>query len=75
MDTTVGIAIKRKEGALLMQAERDMTLTGTTLATLGEKGSMILSAGHNLTMDTDTLEAGKDMTEDRDNYIRTYRKT
>lgn len=75
LDTTAGIAVKGKEGVLLMQAGRDMTLNGATLAALGEKGSMILSAGHNLTMDTDTLEARKDMTEDVDNYIRTYRKT
>ena len=75
LDTTAGIAVKGKEGVLLMQAGRDMTLTGATLSALGEKGSMILSAGQNLTMDTDALEARKDMTENRDNYIRTYRKT
>ncbi len=50
-------------------------MTGATLAALGENGSMIFSAGHNLTMDTDSLEAKKDMTENSDNYIRTYRKT
>ena len=75
LDTTAGIAVKGNEGVLLMQAGRDMTLTGATLSALGEKGSMILSAGHNLTMDTDALEARKDMTENSDNYIRTYRKT
>lgn len=58
-----------------MQAGQDITMTGATLAALGENGSMILSAGHNLTMDTDSLEAKKDMTENSDNYIRTYRKT
>ncbi len=57
-----------------MQAGQDITMTGATLAALGENGSMILSAGHNLTMDTDSLEAKKDMTENSDNYIRTYRK-
>ena len=75
LDTTAGIAVKGKEGVLLMQAGQDITMTGATLAALGENGSMILSAGHNLTMDTDSLEAKKDMTEDSDNYIRTYRKT
>ena len=75
LDTTAGIAVKGKEGVLLMQAGQDITMTGATLAALGENGSMILSAGHNLTMDTDVLEAKKDMTEDSDNYIRTYRKT
>lgn len=75
LDTTAGIAVKGKEGVLLMQAGQDITMTGATLAALGENGSMILSAGHNLTMDTDVLEAKKDMTENSDNYIRTYRKT
>ena len=75
LDTTAGIAVKGKEGVLLMQAGQDITMTGTTLAALGENGSMIFSAGHNLTMDTDSLEAKKDMTENSDNYIRTYRKT
>ena len=75
LDTTAGIAVKGKEGVLLMESGRDIHLTGATLAALGDKGSMILSTGHNLTMDTDALEARKDMTEDRDNYIRTYRKT
>ena len=58
-----------------MQAGQDITMTGATLAALGENGSMILSAGHNLTMVTDVLEAKNDMTENSDNYIRTYRKT
>ena len=75
LDITAGIAVKGKEGVLLMQAGQDITMTGATLAALGENGSMILSAGHNLTMDTDSLEAKKDMTENSDNYIRTYRKT
>ena len=75
LDTTAGIAVKGKEGVLLMQAGQDIPMTGATLAALGENGSMILSAGHNLTMDTDSLEAKKDMTENSNNYIRTYRKT
>ena len=61
LDTTAGIAVKGKEGVLLMQAGQDITMTGATLAALGENGSMILSAGHNLTMDTDSLEAKKDI--------------
>ena len=75
LDTTAGIAVKGQEGVLLMQAGQDITMTGATLAALGENGSMIFSAEHNLTMDTDSLEAKKDMTENSDNYIRTYRKT
>ena len=39
----IGIAVKGKEGVLLMQAGQDITMTGGTLAVLGENGSMILS--------------------------------
>ena len=42
---------------------------------MGSRGSLILHAGKDITLDTDTLSARKDMTENRDNYIRTYRKT
>lgn len=52
-----------------------MSLTGAVLSALGEEGSLILHAGKNLTMDTGSLEAKKDMTGNSDNYIRTYRKT
>ena len=58
-----------------MQAGQDISLTGATLSALGENGSVILSAGNNLILSTDTLEAKKDMTQNADNYLRTYRKT
>ena len=75
LSTTAGIAVKGQEGLLLLQSGEDLSLTGAALSALGEKGSVILSAGHDITMDTDTLISRKDMTENRDNYIRTYRKT
>ena len=58
-----------------MEAGKDIRLTGATLEALGDNGSLILKAGNNIHLDTDTLEAKKDMTENSDNYIRTYRKT
>ena len=75
LDTTTGIAVKGNEGVLLMESGRDIHLTGATLKALGDKGSVILKSGKNLIFDTDSLQAKKDMTENRDNYIRTYRKT
>ena len=69
------IAVKGKDGVLLMEAGKDIHLTGATLEALGDNGSLILKAGNNIHLDTDTLEAKKDMTENSDNYIRTYRKT
>ena len=75
LHTTAGIAVKGKDGVLLMEAGKDIHLTGATLETLGSNGSLILKAGNNIHLDTDTLEAKKDMTENSDNYIRTYRKT
>ena len=75
LHTTVGIAVKGKDGVLLMEAGKDIHLTGATLEALGDNGSLILKAGNNIHLDTDSLEAKKDMTENSDNYIRTYRKT
>ena len=75
LHTTAGIAVKGKDGVLLMEAGKDIRLTGATLEALGDNGSLILKAGNNIHLDTDTLEAKKDMTENSDNYIRTYRKT
>ena len=75
LHTTSGIAVKGKDGVLLMEAGKDIHLTGATLEALGDNGSLILKAGNNIHLDTDTLEAKKDMTENSDNYIRTYRKT
>ena len=75
LHTTAGIAVKGKGGVLLMEAGKDIHLTGATLEALGDNGSLILKAGNNIHLDTDTLEAKKDMTENSDNYIRTYRKT
>ena len=75
LHTTAGIAVKGKDGVLLMEAGKDIRLTGATLEALGDNGSLILKAGKDIHLDTDTLEAKKDMTENSDNYIRTYRKT
>ena len=75
LHTTAGIAVKGKDGVLLMEAGKDIHLTGATLEALGDNGSLILKAGNNIHLDTDTLKAKKDMTENSDNYIRTYRKT
>ena len=75
LHTTAGIAVKGKDGVLLMEAGKDIHLTGATLEALGDNGSLILKAGNNIHLDTDTLEARKDMTENSDNYIRTHRKT
>ena len=75
LHTTAGIAVKGTDGVLLMEAGKDIRLTGATLEALGDNGSLILKAGNNIHLDTDTLEAKKDMTENSDNYIRTYRKT
>ena len=75
LHTTAGIAVKGKDGVLLMEAGKDIHLTGATLEALGDNGSLILKAGNSIHLDTDTLEAKKDITENSDNYIRTYRKT
>lgn len=42
LDTTAGIAVKGKDGVLLMEAGKDIHLTGATLEALGDNGSLIL---------------------------------
>ena len=74
LHTTAGIAVKGKDGVLLMEAGKDIRLTGATLEALGDNGSLILKAGNNIHLDTDTLEAKQDMTENSDNYIRFLRQ-
>lgn len=74
LHTTAGIAVKGKDGVLLMEAGKDIHLTGATLEALGDNGSLILKAGNNIHLDTDTLEAKKDMTANSDNYIRFLRQ-
>ena len=69
------MAVNGNHGVLILDAGENIHLTGSTLEALGDRGSLILHAGKDITLDTDTLSARKDMTENRDNYIRTYRKT
>lgn len=43
LHTTAGIAVKGKDGVLLlMEAGKDIRLTGATLEALGDNGSLIL---------------------------------
>lgn len=75
LDTTAGIAVKDADGMLLISAGKNIELAGATLASLGENGSVILKAGNDIRLTTDKLTAKKDMTENADNYLRTYRST
>ena len=69
------MAVNGDHGVLLLDAGENIHLTGSTLEALGDWGSLILHAGKDIALYTDTLSARKDMTENRDNYIRTYWKT
>lgn len=69
------MAVDGDHGVLLLDAGENIHLTGSTLEALGDWGSLIYHAGKDIALYIDTLIARKDMTENRDNYIRTYRKT
>ena len=56
------IALNKSKTAVFCNIGRGISLTSATLFALGENGSVILSAGNNLTLGTDTLTAKKDMT-------------
>ena len=75
LNTTAGIAVKDDEGVLLVRAGKNIALAGATLAALGKNGSVLLSAGENISLDTKKLQSEKDMTLGAENYLRTKRGT
>ena len=75
LNTTTGIAVKGAEGILVASAGKNVELVGATLSALGKNGSVLLSAGGNITLDTKKLQSQKDMTENAENYLRTKRGT
>ena len=75
LNTTAGIAVKGDEGVLVVSAGKNAALAGATLEALGKNGSVLLSAGENISLDTKKLQSDKDMTADAANYLRTKRGT
>ncbi|MCH4166470.1 MAG: hemagglutinin repeat-containing protein, partial [Megasphaera sp.] len=75
LNRTAGIAVTGKDGVLLVEAGRDVNLAGATLQALGDKGAVVLQAGHDVNLTTQSLSAKKDMTLNKENYLRTQRQT
>ena len=70
MAKTAGIAVKNKEGLLLLSAKNDLSLSGAELEQLGEKGVSLLSAGRDVrigAVHTDNYAQG---ITDSDNYLK-----
>ena len=72
---TAGIAVTGDTGVMIVSADNDVNLGGATIEALGKDGAITIKAGHDINSTTDTLTAKKDMTQDGDNYLRTYRQT
>ena len=72
---TAGIAVTGDKGVMIVSADNDVNLGGATIEALGKDGAITIKAGHDINSTTDTLTAKKDMTQDGDNYLRTYRQT
>ena len=70
-----GIAVTGDSGVMIVSAGNDVNLGGATIEALGKDGAITITAGHDINSTTDTLTAKKDMTQDGDNYLRTYRQT
>ena len=70
MAKTAGIAVKDKEGLLLLSAKNDLSLSGAELEQLGEKGASLLQAGRDVrigAVHTDNYAQG---ITDSDNYLK-----
>lgn len=72
---TAGIAVTGDTGVMIVSAGNDVNLGGATIEALGKEGAITITAGRDINSTTDTLTAKKDMTQDGDNYLRTYRQT
>ena len=72
---TAGIAVTGDTGVMIVSAGNDVNLGGATIEALGKEGAITITAGRNINSTTDTLTAKKDMAQDGDNYLRTYRQT
>lgn len=72
---TAGIAVTGDTGVMIVSAGNDVNLGGATIKALGKEGAITITAGRDINSTTDTLTAKKDMTQDGDNYLRTYRQT
>ena len=72
---TAGIAVTGDTGVMIVSAGNDVNLGGATIEALGKEGAITIIAGRDINSTTDTLTAKKDMTQDGDNYLRTYRQT
>ena len=72
---TAGIAVTDDKGSMIVSAGNDVNLGGATIEALGKDGAITITAGRDINSTTDTLTAQKDMTQDGDNYLRTYRQT
>ena len=75
LHTTSGIAVKGDTGIMVVNAGHDVNLGAATLEALGKEGAIVITAGHDVNSTTDTVSAKKDMTQNSENYLRTYRKT
>ena len=72
---TAGIAVTGDKGVMIVSAGNDVNLGGATIEALGKEGAITITAGRDINSTTNTLTAKKDMTQDGDNYLRTYRQT
>lgn len=75
LNTTSGIAVTGDNGIMVVNAGHDVNLGAATLEALGKDGSIIITAGNDVNSTTDIVSAKKDMTQNSENYLRTYRKT
>ncbi len=75
LNRTAGIAVTGNHGVLIASAGKDIHLAGAALEALGAKGVVMLQAGGDVNLMAQTLAAKKNMTQDGDNYLRTYRQT
>lgn len=70
MERVAGIYVRGDDGKLVLNAGRDLTLTGAQVVNSGSGSQTVLSAGRDLNLTTVTTSASDNLTWDKNNWLK-----
>ena len=70
VERVAGIYVQGDDGKLMLNAGRDLTLTGAQVVNSGSGSQTVLSAGRDLNLTTVTTSASDNLTWDKNNWLK-----
>ncbi|BBW24134.1 TPA: hemagglutinin repeat-containing protein [Enterobacter kobei] len=70
VERVAGIYVQGDDGKLVLNAGRDLTLTGAQVVNSGSDSQTVLSAGRDLNLTTVTTSASDNLTWDKNNWLK-----